>query len=200
MTRAHTIRGAATVPHIFKMIDFYYPVTVAVALKRCTAEVIRITFPVDRPKTITADRMIELCPSGTWYAFVYSRRFKQYFIFIDSVERNEGTDLPPDKLLYRCMNIWAVVGDHTTVLLKRNVHVVSGSPVWTSSKASFEFFNRLLLCNQSGLRSDIEDSWVTMMKKYDDNDAQEEADDKEMDAMERMYDDESDDEEEVVRD
>ena len=39
-----------------------------------------------------------------------------------------------------------------------------------------------------------------MMKNYDDRDAQEEADDAEVDAMERMYDDESDDEEEVVRD
>ena len=172
-----------------------YLVAIAVALRRCTAEVLKITFPVERPKKITVDRMFELDPSRTEYAFVYCPRFKQYFIFSDSVDLGSGVRPRNEILPHRCMNIWAIVGENATVLLKRNVHIITGSPVWTSPKGCFKVFYRFLICNKEGLRSEVEDTWVEMMKTYDQFDAQEEYWERECDAMERLNDNEDEEDE-----
>ncbi len=42
-----------------------YLVTVEKALQRCKEEVAKLTYPEERPKKITVDRMFEIAPSNT---------------------------------------------------------------------------------------------------------------------------------------
>ncbi len=85
-------------------------------------------------------------------------------------------------------------GRDRTDLLRRNEYIITGSPVFTSPKSCFKTFYEYLIRIKGGLRSEVEDSWVEMMKKYDYKDAREEYWERECHALEELYDGESEDE------
>ena len=155
------------------MVWFPYPITVDNALARCRKKISRVVFPPARPLAISACQLDVASDSEgkLQFAFVYSRVFEQFFLFIDTLDFENPVYASEPVRAFRIMNVWAVAGGDRLALVKRNVHVVSGSPVYTSPESSYRVFYKLLNACEGNIIRSVEEGWVKAMRTYDELDA-----------------------------
>ncbi len=106
------------------------------ALTRCRAKIRGLNFPAaPAPKLKTWDIVPIL--SRMHFGFVYSRVFKQYFLFIDEYSDSEierdGRDCR-----YSVMEVYAILGSEPVFLDKFNI--VLSSPVYSSPSSPWHTF------------------------------------------------------------
>jgi hypothetical protein len=113
-----------------------FPLTPNEALRRCRAKIRGLNFPAaPAPKLKTRD--IVPIMSLMHFGYVYSREFKQYFLFIDEYS---GEDIEQDGHdgRYSVMVVFAIRGSEPVYLDKFNI--VLSSPVYSSPSSPWHTF------------------------------------------------------------
>jgi hypothetical protein len=118
-----------------------------------------------RPLEIDA-RFVELGELEQ-FAFVYSKKYRQYFLFSD----NKGQCQVPSEKYDRIMDLWAIKEDGTIVLVRPTLFINVVSPTYTSEHRAPKSFNNVTIVSDDGSYADIEESWGPMMKIFDEEEA-----------------------------
>jgi len=113
-----------------------FPVTPTEAIYRCRAQIRGLVFstaPAKKIKTKEIISVMELMHFG----FVYSRRFKQYFLFID---KYSGEDVEHEDYDYRysVMELYVIRGNVPIFLDEFNI--ILFSPVYSSPSSPWHTF------------------------------------------------------------
>ncbi len=101
------------------------------------------------------------------FAFVYSRKYRQYFLFSD----NKGQCQNPSEKYDRIMDLWAIKEDGTTVLIRPALFINVVSPTYTSENSAPKPFTNVTIVSDDGCYVDIEESWGHVMKIFDEEEA-----------------------------
>ncbi len=101
------------------------------------------------------------------FAFVYSKKYRQYFLFSD----NKGQCQITSEKYDRIMDLWAIREDGTTVLVRPALFINVESPTYTSENSAPKPFNKVTIVTDDGSYADIEESWGPMMKIFDEEEA-----------------------------
>ena len=142
-----------------------FPLTPTEAIYRCRVQIRGLVFPdAPAPKLKTEDivTVMELMRFG----FVYSRRFKQYFLFIDaySAEDIEQDDIDSR---YSVMELYVIRGDQPIFLDKFNI--VLNAPVVSSPSSQWHTFADELSFhgNEGTYNKFLESEWQVFVKEND---------------------------------
>ncbi len=140
-----------------------FPLTPNQAIYKCRVQIRGLIFPTGPSKKLNTKDVISVMEL-MHFGFVYSRQFKQYFLFIDAYS-GEDIEHEDHDNRYSIMEIYVIRGNEPVYLDQFNI--VLCSPVYSSPSSSWHTFSDGLSFhgNEGTYNKFLEAEWKVFVKE-----------------------------------